>query len=64
MTRRVLVDAYLNAASLRAGIESLSLPPDFAWIGPAACERCLQLQQVDLSSTEGTEIMGSAFCTL
>ena len=30
-------------------------------IGPAACERCLQLQLVDLSSTEVTEIMGSAF---
>ena len=27
----------------------------------AACERCLQLQRVDLSCTEVTEIMGSAF---
>ena len=40
---------------------SLSLPPDFAWIGPAACERCLQLQRVDLSCTEVTEIVDSAF---
>ena len=46
---------------LEAGITSLSLPPNFTWIGPAACERCLQLQLVDLSSTEVTEIMGSAF---
>ena len=46
---------------LEAGIVSLSLPPDFTWIGPAACERCLQLQQVDLSCTRLTDIMGSAF---
>ena len=46
---------------LEAGITSLSLPPNFTWIGPAACERCLQLQLVDLSITEVTEIMGSAF---
>ena len=32
---------------LEAGIVSLSLPPNFTWIGPAACERCLQ--RVDLS---------------
>ena len=46
---------------LHAGITSLSLPPNFNWMGPAACERCLQLQQVNLSSAEVTEIMGSAF---
>ena len=46
---------------LDAGITSLFLPPNFNWIGPAACERCLQLQQVNLSITEVTEIMGSAF---
>ena len=46
---------------LEAGITSLSLPPNFTWIGPAACERCLQLQLVDLSSAEVTEITGSAF---
>ena len=46
---------------LDAGITSLSLPPNFNWMGPAACERCLQLQQVNLSSAEVTEIMGSAF---
>ena len=33
---------------LEAGLTSLTLPPDFTWIGPAACERCLQLQLVDL----------------
>ena len=42
-------------------LEAGTLPPDFTWIGPAACERCLQLQRVDLSCTEVTEIMGSAF---
>ena len=49
---------------LEAGITSLSLPPNFTWIGPAACERCLQLQMVDLSSTGVTEIMGSALHTV
>ena len=46
---------------LEAGLTSLTLPPDFTWIGPEACERCLQLQLVDLSRTEIMEIMGSAF---
>ena len=46
---------------LEAGLTSLTLPPDFTWIGPAACERCLQLQLVDLSCTGITEIMGCAF---
>ena len=46
---------------LEAGLVSLSLPPDFNWIGPAACERCLQLQSVDLSHTQVTEILGSTF---
>ena len=46
---------------LEAGLTSLTLPPDFTWIGPAACERCLQLQLVDLSRTGITEIMGCAF---
>ena len=46
---------------LEAGLTSLTLPPDFTWIGPAACERCLQLQLVDLSRTDVTDIMGSAF---
>ena len=55
--RRCLPECCL----LEAGIVSLSLPPDFTWIGPVACERCLQLQCVDLSCTEVTEIMGSAF---
>lgn len=36
---------------LEAGIVSLSLPPDFDWVGPAACARCQQLQTVDLSQT-------------
>ena len=46
---------------LEAGLTSLTLPPDFTWIGPAVCERCLQLQLVDLSRTEVTEIMSCAF---
>ena len=46
---------------LEAGIVSLSLPPDFTWVGPAACERCQQLQIVDLSRTEIIEILGSTF---
>ena len=46
---------------LEAGLTSLTLPPDCTWIGSAACERCLHLQSVDLSCTEITEIMGSAF---
>ena len=46
---------------LEAGIVSLSLPPDFNWVGPAACERCQQLQIVDLSRTEVIEILGSTF---
>ena len=46
---------------LEAGIVSLSLPPDFTWMGPAACERCARLQLVDLSRTEISEIMGSTF---
>ena len=46
---------------LEAGIVSLSLPPDFTWVGPAACERCQQLQTVDLSRTDIIEILGSTF---
>ena len=44
-----------------AGLTSLSLPRDFTWIGPAACEGCRQLQRVDLSCSRVTEIMGAAF---
>ena len=46
---------------LEAGIVSISLPPDFNWVGPAACERCQQLQIVDLSRTDIPEILGSTF---
>ena len=46
---------------LEAGIASLHLPPDFTWIGPAACEHCTRLQLVDLSRTEINEILGSTF---
>ena len=46
---------------LEAGLTELNLPPDFSWMGPAACERCLQLQLVDLSRTEIKEIMSCAF---
>ena len=40
---------------LEAGLTTLTLPPDFTWIGPAACERCLQLQLVDLSHTQESQ---------
>ena len=46
---------------LEAGIVSLSLPPNFNWVGPAACARCQQLQIVDLSRTDTIEILGSTF---
>ena len=46
---------------LEAGIVTLSLPPDFNWVGPAACARCQQLQIVDLSQTGIIEILGSTF---
>ena len=46
---------------LEAGIVSLRLPPDFNWIGPAACELCKRLQLVDLSRTIISEILGSTF---
>ena len=46
---------------LEAGIVSLSLPPDFTWVGPAACERCQRLQIVDLSRTDIIDILGSTF---
>ena len=49
---------------LEAGIVSLSLPPDFNWVGPAACARCQQLQIVDLSRTDIIEILGSTFALL
>ena len=40
-------------------LEAGTLPPDFTGIGPAACERCLQLQRVDLSCTEARAIIRS-----
>ena len=46
---------------LEAGIASLSLPPVFNWVGPAACARCQQLQTVDLSRTDIIEMLGSTF---
>ena len=46
---------------LEAGIVSISLPPDFNWVGPAACARCQHLQIVDLSRTDIIEILGSTF---
>ena len=41
-----------------AGLEALTLPADFNWMGPAACERCNRLQTVDISQTEISEILG------
>ena len=46
---------------LEAGLTSKTLPSDFTWMGSAACERCLQLQLVDLAQTKITEIMNCAF---
>ena len=46
---------------LEAGLAELNLPPEFSRMGSAACERCLQLQLVDLSRTEIKEIMSCAF---
>ena len=46
---------------LEAGLMELNLPPGFSSIGSAACERCLQLQLVDLSRTEIKEITNCAF---
>ena len=46
---------------MEAGLTALTLPSDFNWMGPGACERCMQLQLVDLSRTEITEIMGGTF---
>ena len=46
---------------LRAGIAQLNLPSDFNFVGPAACENCKRLHQVDLSRTELTAILGSTF---
>ena len=44
-----------------AGIESLYLPADFSWMGPAACELCKRLQSVDISQTDISEILGGTF---
>ena len=41
---------------------SLSLPADFNWMGPAACEHCKRLRIVDISQTEiSSEILGGTF---
>ena len=44
-----------------AGIESLFLPADFNWMGPAACEHCKRLRSVDISQTTISEILGGTF---
>ena len=44
-----------------AGLETLDLPADFSWIGPAAFEHCVRLQSVDLSRTTINEIIGGTF---
>ena len=44
-----------------AGLEALTLPADFSWIGPAACEHCDRLQTVDISRTDISEILGGTF---
>ena len=44
-----------------AGLESLFVPADFNWMGPAACEHCKRLRVVDISQTEISEILGGTF---
>ena len=44
-----------------AGLEMLTLPADFCWMGPAAFEHCDKLQTVDISRTEINEILGGTF---
>ena len=46
---------------VEAGIFELCLPTDFDWVGPAACYRCQQLQTVDLSQANISEILSSTF---
>ena len=46
---------------MEAGLTALTLPPEFNWMGPSVCERCTQLQLVDLSRTGITEVMGGTF---
>ena len=46
---------------LGSGIALLDLPPDFNFVGPAACENCKRLQRVDLSRTDLTAILGATF---
>ena len=46
---------------LEAGIVALYLSSEFHRIGVAACTSCQQLQTVDLSQTDVTEILGSTF---
>ena len=48
---------------VEAGIESLYLPADFNWMGPAACELCKRLRSVDISQTEIREILGAPLHT-
>ena len=44
-----------------AGTESLFLPADCNWMGPAACEHCKRLPAVDISQTDISEILGGTF---
>ena len=57
LTRCIPQGCFLGSA----GIAQLDLPPDFNFVGPAACENCKRLQRVDLSRTDLTAIMGSTF---
>ena len=43
------------------GLETLDLPADFSWIGPAAFEHCVKLRSVDISRTDISEIIGGTF---
>ena len=46
---------------LGAGIVRLDPPPDFTFVGPAACENCKREQRVDLSRADLSDILGSTF---
>ena len=60
-TRRDMHRFIPEGCFLEAGLESLTLPADFFWMGPAACEHCVRLQAVDISQTEISEILGGTF---
>ena len=61
MTPLTQTDACLHAASWKQASSRSLCRQILIWVGPAACERCQQLQIVDLSRTDILEILGSTF---